>query len=115
MYHPGKVLDIFNNRDKNVHATDNTTQVMLEMWDENLITVLLEPSLDGKISRDDIVLVDYRPFANKPVPKMIVTKILKGAKAKQTWKTYKDHHKKTKKPQMAQSMPRIEARQPYVG
>ena len=112
MYHPGRVLDVFNNKDKSVDAVDNTTQVMLEMWDENLITVLVDPSLNEKIGRDDIVLVDYRPYANKPVPRMVVTKILKGVKAKQTWKTYKDHHKKIRK---TQSAPGVEARQPYVG
>lgn len=113
MYHPGRVLDVFNNKDKSVDAVDNTTQVMLEMWDENLITVLVDPSLNEKIGRDDIVLVDYRPYANKPVPRMVVTKILKGAKAKQTWKAYKDHHKKIRKSPSAASQ--MEARQPYVG
>jgi hypothetical protein len=112
MYHPGKVIDIFHNNDKNIHAVDSTVQAMLEMWDENLITVLVDPVLNTKVSKDDVVLVDYRPFENKAVPKMIVTKILKGSKAKQTWKIYKDQYKKMKKPQ---SMPRIESRQPYVG
>ncbi|MBI2971650.1 MAG: hypothetical protein HYY37_04510 [Candidatus Aenigmarchaeota archaeon] len=112
MYHPGKVIEIFNSKDKAIEAVDNSTQVMLEMWDDNLITVLVEPHLGDKVKKDDIVLVDYRPMANRPVPKMTVVKVLKGAVAKNMWGTYKDHHKKRN---VQQSIPRMRQNQPYVG
>lgn len=99
MYHPGRVLDIFSAKDKNIDSVDNTTQVMLEMWDENLITVMVEPHLNEKLKKDDIVLVDYRPTEGRPIPKMTVVKLLRGTSAKNVWSTYKDFYKKRKQPQ----------------
>ena len=99
MYHPGRVLDIFSSKDKNIESVDNTTQAMLEMWDENLITVLVEPHLNEKIKKEDIVLVDYRPMSGRPIPKMTVTKVLKSTAGKNIWSTYKDFFKKRKQPQ----------------
>ena len=112
MYHPGRVLDVFNPRDKNIESVDNSTQVMLEMWDDNLITVLSEPHLGDKIRKDDIVLVDYRPMAGRPVPKMTVVKVLKGISAKNAWSTYKDHHKKRNSSAVTT---KTKHDQPYVG
>jgi hypothetical protein len=66
------------------------------MWDENLITVLVDNTLGNKINKDDVVLVDYRPMANHSVPKMTVTKVLKGSVAKDTWNKYKAYHSKRK-------------------
>lgn len=94
MYHPGKVLEVFVGKD--VHASDSSAQAMLEMWDENLITVLVEKKLAPKMRKEDIVLVDYRPMKDKPAPNLTVTKILKGDTGKSTWKTYKDFHRKRK-------------------
>ena len=96
MYHPGKVIEIFKAEDKDVESMDSSTQAMLEMWDENLITVLVEPNLHSKISKNDLVLVDYRPMENKPAPKLIVNKVIKGNIGKNIWATYKDFHSKRK-------------------
>ena len=116
MYHPGRVLEVFSTKDKNIYATDESTQAMLEMWDDNLITVLVEPQLDGKLKKDSIVLVDYRPMQDKAVPRMTVVKILRGEVAKATWSKYKDHHKKRNAVTPAGS-DRVthEVKQPYVG
>jgi hypothetical protein len=107
MYHPGKVIEVFS-KSKNVHSSDSTTQAMLEMWDENLITVLVEKKLNKQMKKQDVVLVDYRPMNDKPVPRLIVVKVLKGKTATDTWKTYKDHHKNKKSsptPQMPAQIP----------
>lgn len=96
MYHPGRVIDVFSPRDKNIDSVDNTTQAMLEMWDENLITVLVEPHLNEKLRKEDIVLVDYRPMQGRPIPKMTVVKLLRGTSAKNLWTVYKDFYKKRK-------------------
>ncbi len=114
MYHPGRVMEIFNSKDKSIEAVDNSTQVMLEMWDDNLITVLVEPHLEDKIRKEDVVLVDYRPMANRPIPKMTVVKVLKGTVAKSMWSAYRDHHKKRN---VQQSIPsRVKQQQQhYVG
>lgn len=115
MYHPGRVVEVFSHKDKNVDSIDASTQAMLEMWDENLITVLVEPQLDGKLKKDSVVLVDYRP-SDKGVPKMTVIKLLKGESAKATWAKYKDHYKKRSAPQTPLPMKAThEVKQPYVG
>jgi len=95
MYHPGRVVDVFR-KDKNIDSVDATTQAMLEMWDDNLITVIVESNISKKVRKDDVVLVDYRPMQSHAVPRMTVVKILKGAVGKRTWKTYRDHHSKKK-------------------
>ena len=116
MYHPGKVIEVFSPKDRNVESIDSTTQAMLEMWDDNLITVMVEPQLDGKLKKDSVVLVDYRPMPDKAVPRMTVVKILKGETAKSTWSKYRDHHKKRNQPQTPVT-DRVthEVKQPYVG
>jgi len=96
MFHPGRVLEVFPSKHKEINSGNASTQVMLDMWDENLITVVVDPKLAAKIKKDDVVLVDYTPMQDKPGPTLSVTKILKGAIAKNTWSTYKDHHKKKK-------------------
>ena len=96
MYHPGRVIEVFSTKDKNIDAVDETTQAMLEMWDDNLMTVLVEKQLSRKIKKDDVVLVDYRPMQSQPVPRMTVMKLLKGTVAKRTWSKYKEHHSKRK-------------------
>jgi len=74
MYHVAKVLKVIStNRD--VISADNYTQAMLEMWDENVITVLVHPMLAKEIKENDIVLVDYRPKKGSPAPNMVVCKI----------------------------------------
>ena len=96
MFHPGRVLEVFPSRHKDVSSGDASTQAMLDMWDENLITVAVDAKLAATIKKDDVVLVDYTPMADKPAPRLIVTKILKGVIAKNAWSTYKSHHKSKK-------------------
>ncbi len=118
MYHPGKVVEVFSPKDKkSVESIDNSIQALLEMWDDNLITVLVEPQLDGKIKKDSIVLVDYRPMPDKAVPRMSVVKVLRGETAKATWNRYRDHHKKRNAVQTPINMDRAthEVKQTYVG
>ncbi len=91
MFHPGKVMRIFSPSDSDIASSDTDTQAMLTMWDENLTTVSVHKKLAGKIKVDDIVLVDYRPISSSlPVPKLEVTKVLRGNHAVETWKIYKD-------------------------
>lgn len=92
MYHIGRVVEIFSGDDKNAVAFDNSVQALLDMWDENLITVSVDAHLSRQIKKDDIVLVDYT--ATQTGPRMIVAKILRGELAKRSWKHYKDHFEK---------------------
>jgi len=97
MYHPGKVLEIFNSKDKSISSADESTQATLDMWDENIITFVVAPKIAGKIKKGDVALVDYRPFSNNlAMPKHVIIKILSGNKGKELWSIYKDYLKKKK-------------------
>jgi hypothetical protein len=116
MYHPGIVLEVFKTKDKNVQSADNSTQATLEMWDDNLITVLVESQLSKTIKKSDIVLVDYRPMQNTPVPRLTVTKILRGTAGKDIWKRYREYQKKVKTSKTPIQMQKLPVPQEhYVG
>ncbi|MBI5332185.1 MAG: hypothetical protein HZB65_01290 [Candidatus Aenigmarchaeota archaeon] len=110
MFHPGKVIEVFSPKHKKVQASDSTVQAMLDMWDENTLTVMVDKKLETGIRKDDIVLVDYT------TPKLRVTKILRDEVAKSTWKQYKDHHQKRKQATAMQRQPPLVMQQEsYVG
>lgn len=97
MYHPGKVIEILSNNDKNVKSCDDSTQAIVEMWDENQFTFLVETALAKKIKKNDIVLIDYRPLSDKlPIPRHTIVKILSGKLGQDVWKTYEKFHDKNK-------------------
>ena len=96
MYHPGKILKVFSPNDENIISMDNSTQAMVDMWDENLVTVSVEPTLANEVREGDIVLVDYHPVPQTPSPKMVIIKILRGEIAKVTWENYKKNLKSFK-------------------
>jgi protein associated with RNAse G/E len=68
------------------------------MWDENILTFTIDPKIATKAKKNDIVIVDYNPTSEKmQIPKTIITKILRGKLADETWKKYKDYLKKKQK------------------
>ena len=89
MYHVGRVIEVFSSEDKNIVTFDSNAQAMLDMWDENLITVGIDFHLSKSIKKDDIVLVDYT--ATQTGPRMVIVKLLRGEVGKRAWKQYKDH------------------------
>ena len=97
VFHPGKIVEVFKPGDSGVESADDSTQALVEMWDNNLLTLLVEPEIAGKLKTGDTVLVDYRVNNEKaPVPRQIITKILSGAKAKRIWDKYTAFFKKRK-------------------
>ena len=103
MYHPAKIIEILSNKDRNIKSSDETTQAVLEMWDENQFTFLVETSISKKLKKNDIVLVDYRPISEKiPIPNHTVVKILNGKLGQEVWKSYKRYHEKNKQSIQAQ-------------
>lgn len=110
MFHVGRVLEVFGGDDKSVIAFDNSAQALLDMWDENMITVAVDSHLSKSIKKDDIVLVDYTPIQSGQ-PKMVVVKILRGEVAKRTWKNYKDNFEKLR----AKGQIKQPNKQSYVG
>lgn len=97
-FHPGKVLQILKPSSKNVISANTSTQAVIEMWDENILTFTVAPKIATKVKKNDIVIVDYNPTSEKmQIPKTIITKILRGKIADETWKKYKEYAKKKQK------------------
>ncbi len=95
MFHPGRVVEVLSPKSRNIDSSEDNTQVMLNMWDDNLFTFNVASEIADKVSTDDIVLVDYSPISQgSPVPKRIVTKVLKGGTAKKIWDNYKAYYAK---------------------
>ena len=95
MYHPGKVLDVFNPKDKNIKCAEGTTQALIEMWDENMFTFLVAENISSKRKEGDIALVDYRIASERvPIARQVIIKILEKDKGKKVWEKYKDYHNK---------------------
>ena len=88
MYHPGKVIAVLSPKDS--ISADNSVQVTLRMWDENILTMLVDSKIAKKIKEGDIVLCDYRPEKglSVPVPRNVVVKIIKGKVAEKVWEEY---------------------------
>lgn len=97
MYHVGKIIEILNPKDKDIVSSSNDVQAVVEMWDENIMTVSVDDSLKEKIKKKDIVVVDYKPISEKIlVPKQLIIKIIRGNKADEIWKIYRDFFHKGK-------------------
>lgn len=95
MYHPGKVLEVFNPKDKKIKCAEGTTQAIVEMWDENMFTFLVAENIAQQIKPGDIALVDYRIQSEKiPIARQTIIKILEKDKGKKVWNTYKEYHQK---------------------
>jgi len=95
IHHPGEVLAVFRPEDNDVKSADKDTLATVKMWDENIMTFVVDASIASEIKQGDKVLVDYRPHnistGEKPaiVQKQLVTKIIRGEKADTIWKEYK--------------------------
>src|SRR3990172_7467360 len=97
MYHPGKVVKVFSGKDTDVRSSDATTQVLVEMWDENVFTFIVDPHISD-VKEGEVVLVDYTPLSStNPTPKHLVVKVLKGKTADATWNRYKKYYENRKK------------------
>jgi hypothetical protein len=115
-FHPGKVMDIYTGSDKAIGAADSSVQAMIKMWDGHTLVINVDPKLKG-LKQGDIVLVDYYPsekFKN-PVPKILITKILRGDKARKIVNEYKDYFKRTRKMGKRQEGPAERVHEGYIG
>ena len=101
MYHPGQVRTIIKRNENN---TD--THATLLMWDGLMFTFKVSSSIEDKIKKGDIVLVDYNPISTPPhTPKWTVCKILKGDEAKRVMAEYKGYYKRQKKEKRTMQAP----------
>ncbi|MEM3362390.1 MAG: hypothetical protein QXV64_01890 [Candidatus Anstonellaceae archaeon] len=99
MYHPGRVIEVFRAKDKNISSADESTQATCEMWDENILTFLVAKKIEGKIKPGQYVLVSYRPDQkfNPPIPEHLIVKILPEKQAQKIWEKYKEMYTSRKK------------------
>ncbi|MCX8174724.1 MAG: hypothetical protein N3E51_00770 [Candidatus Micrarchaeota archaeon] len=113
MYHPGKVVAVLSPREKGVLSADASVQATLRMWDENVLTMLVEKKIADKVREGDIVLCDYRPQEGMsvPVPRHVVVKVLKGKAAERIWQEYRETYEKRKRREHSEK----EAQQSYIG
>ena len=85
MYHVGKIVMLFDDADKGGASADNSVHALLEMWDENYVTVVVHPSLQDKIKEGSFVLVRYAQ------PEEIIMRVLSAKSGKATWDKMKDY------------------------
>ncbi|HIH19142.1 TPA: hypothetical protein HA225_04130 [Candidatus Micrarchaeota archaeon] len=113
MYHPGKVIAVLSPKEKGVLSSDSSVQATMKMWDDNVLTMAVEPKIAPKIRVGDIVLADYRPEKGMsvPVPRNTIVKILRGNSADKMWATYREVHEKRKGHEKREK----EAQQSYIG
>lgn len=104
IHHPGEVIEIFRPGDKDIKSADNDTLATVKMWDENVMTFVVDPKIAKDIKVNDKVLVDYRLItlpenSEKPIvviQKQVITKILDEEKAEKIWKEYKEFYNRRK-------------------
>ena len=113
MYHPGKVVAVLSPSDKGILSADASVQATLRMWDDNVLTMLVEPRLAKKVRAGDTVLCDYRPEKGMsvPVPRNTIVKILRGRQADRMWQEYREVHEKRNKRESKEK----QAQQSYIG
>jgi hypothetical protein len=113
VYHPGKVIAVLSPREKGVIASDTSVQATMKMWDDNVLTMAVDPKIALKLRVGDIVLADYRPEKGMsvPVPRNVIVKILRGPSAEKMWQTYREIHDKRKSREKSEK----EAQQLYIG
>ena len=100
LHHPGKVIAVLASTAKDIKSADDSTQATVEMWDDNLLTLKVEPQISKDIKPGDIVLVDYTPTAvnqNTVAYRQIIVKILGKDTGTQLWDKYKQFQEKQKK------------------
>src|SRR3989338_7542044 len=96
LYHPCRIVEVVR-KDKEVAASDESVQLIVEAWDELQWAVSLDPALKNeKLGSNDIVLIDWSIDQETKAPKMNAIKILKGRKGENVWKSYKDYLKRQK-------------------
>lgn len=95
IHHPGEVLEIFKPNDSDIKSADEDTLATVKMWDENILTLVVDSKISNNINIGDKVLVDYRPVqvpTNTTAPilaKQVIAKVIKGKRAENIWKEYR--------------------------
>jgi hypothetical protein len=116
-HHPGKVMDIYAGTDMSVVSAGASIQAMVKMWDGHTLVINVDSRLKSKLKVGDIILVDYYPSEKfkRPVPKILVTKILRGDKARKIAAEYKSYFKRTRRMKPQREGPAEQVHEGYIG
>jgi len=95
MYHLAKVLLVFQ-PDEKTFSSDASVQVQVLTWDEHVFTSMVHPSLNGKVKKDDYVLLQQTYPANQIIDHTVV-KVLAKKSGEDAWKLYSDYLAKKKR------------------
>lgn len=92
MYHVGKVIHIMSPEEKGSKFADQSSQALVEMWDDNMIIFKVNALIAKDIKENDYVSVDYSPIAvgGAPVPRHEIVAIVNEAKAKKVVQKLKE-------------------------
>jgi hypothetical protein len=103
LHHPGKVVVVHPST--SAKTVDSGIQATLEMWDENVLTLAVEPKIAKDIKAGDTVLVDYSPMlvGKSVVQKQIIVKVLPKNTAEQVWKVYRSYYDKLRQVKAAKA------------
>ncbi|RLI97334.1 MAG: hypothetical protein DRO99_03170 [Candidatus Aenigmatarchaeota archaeon] len=114
-FHPGKVTEVYQSKGRDIASSDASTQATVSMWDGHTLTITVAPRLRSKIRRGDVVFVDYYPSSKfrDPVPRMVITKIIRGSKAKSVLQEYGKYHRRIKSMKPEGPSERVHER--YIG
>jgi len=90
MYHIGKIVEVISPaKNKKIKSTDKSIQVVVRMWDENLMIMAVDPKISKNLLPGDYVIADYNPLDPKsPHRKMIITKVLPRDMGKKIWSEF---------------------------
>jgi len=90
MYHIGKIVEVISPaKNKKIKSTDKSIQVVVRMWDENLMIMAADPKISKNLLSGDYVIADYTPLNPKsPHRKMLITKVLPRDMGKKIWSEF---------------------------
>ena len=108
MFHIGKVIEVISPTEKGAIFSENNTNALIEMWDENLIIFRVNNAIAKELKAGNYVLIDYSPVsvASAPVPRHEIVSIVPEAKGKKVFEKMQDYLE-SKKNQRAGTMPAL--------
>ena len=97
MYHIGTVQHIISPIGKGIISSDASVQVVVRMWDENLLIIGVDKKISKSIKKGDYVLADYTPMSpNSNHRKLLITKILPIEEGSKIWAEFQDEIERRK-------------------
>lgn len=75
----------------------DSTEVVIRMWDENLMILGVDKKISKKIKKGDYAITDYNPLTPmSPYRKMLITKILPHDEGSKIWLEFRNESDRKK-------------------